>query len=56
MTDGQDGSVVAGADVNGQKTNAEGQVSFTFERFSWIRVKAEKSGAVRSNQLDILVF
>ena len=56
VTDGQDGSVVAGADVNGQKTNAEGQVSFTFERFSWIRVKAEKSGAVRSNQLDILVF
>jgi len=56
VTDGQDGSAVAGADVNGQKTNTEGQVSFTFKTSGWIRVKAEKSGSVRSNQHDILIF
>jgi len=56
VTDGRDGSVVAGADVNGQKTNAEGQVSVTFIETGRVGLKAQKSGSVRSNQLDILVI
>lgn len=55
VTDGRDGSVVVGADVNGQKTNAAGQVSVTFVQTGRIGVKAEKPGSIRSNRLDILV-
>jgi len=55
VTDGEDGSVVAGAEVNGQKTNSAGQVSVTFMQTGRIGVKAEKSGSIRSNQLDIVV-
>ena len=56
VTDGQTGSPVAGADVNGDISDANGHVSVTFAQVGLQKVKATKSDSIRSNQLSILVI
>jgi hypothetical protein len=56
VTDGQTGSPVAGADVNGDISDANGQVSVTFTKVGPTQVKAEKSDSTRSNALSIKVL
>ncbi|KAF5374444.1 hypothetical protein D9615_009101 [Tricholomella constricta] len=55
VTDGQNGDPIAGASVDGQTTDAAGQVSVTFTSAGVKGLKAEKEGTVRSNRLDIVV-
>ena len=55
VTDGQTGRPVAGADVNGDTSDANGHVSVTFTHAGQHTVKAQKSDSIRSNQLTILV-
>ena len=55
VTDGQDGSPVAGANVNGQTSDAYGHVSITFVQPGPKELKAEKSDSIRSNRLTIVV-
>ena len=55
VTNGRDGTPVAGADVNGYTTDAHGHVAITFTKSGVNTVKANKSGTVRSNRLDIKV-
>jgi len=56
VTDGQTGSPVAGADVNGDISDASGHVSVTFTKVGPTKVKAEKSDSIRSNALPIKVL
>lgn len=56
VTDGQSGDPVAGADVNGQASDANGHVSFTYMRTGNQEFKAEKSDSVRSNRLIVDVI
>ena len=56
MTDGQSGSPVAGAEVDGQTSDANGHVSLTFAKIGLQKVKAQKSDSVRSSQFDIEVL
>ena len=56
VTDGQTGSPVAGAEVNGDTSDANGNISVTFGTVGLKKVKAEKSDSIRSNRLTILVI
>lgn len=56
VTDGSTGSPVAGADVNGQTSDANGHVSITFKSRGAQKVKAEKSDSIRSSALKIIVI
>jgi hypothetical protein len=56
VTDGQNGSPVAGAEVNGQTSDANGHVSVTFTSSGAQKVKAEKSDSIRSDALTIVVL
>lgn len=56
VTDGSDGLPVAGADVNGDTSDANGHVSVTFEQAGVEVVKATQADSIRSNQLTILVI
>jgi len=56
VTDGQNGSPVAGAEVNGQTSDANGHVSVTFKSPGAQKVKAEKSDSIRSDALMIVVL
>ena len=56
MTNGQNDSPVAGADVNGKTIDANGHVSVTFAQVGFQDVKATKSGSIRSNRLYIEVI
>jgi len=57
VTDGQNNnSPVAGADVNGDISDANGHVSVTFTKVGPTQVKAEKSDSTRSNALSIKVL
>ena len=56
VTDGQSGSPVAGAKVDGQTSDANGHVSLTFAKIGLQKVKAQKSDSVRSSQFDIEVL
>jgi len=55
VTDGQNGGAVAGAVVDGNVSDANGQVSVTFAKRGRNEVKAEKSDSIRSNRLIIRV-
>jgi len=55
VTDGQTTKPVAGATVNGQTSNASGQVTVTFTQDGRQTVKATKSNAIRSNKITIIV-
>ena len=56
VTNGQSGSPVAGAIVNGKTTNSNGHVSFTFSTEGVKEFKALKSDSIRSNQHAVLVI
>ncbi|KAF8972319.1 hypothetical protein BDZ97DRAFT_1901378 [Flammula alnicola] len=55
VTDGTTGAPVAGADIDGQTSDANGKVSVTFGKTGLNGVKATKSDSIRSNQVEILV-
>ena len=56
VTDGETGSPVAGADVDGQTSDANGHVSLTFTKIGQEEVKAQMSDSIRSNQITITVL
>jgi hypothetical protein len=55
VTDGQIGSAVSGASFNGATSDSNGHVTVTFPTAGTYRVKAEKSGTIRSNGVIITV-
>jgi hypothetical protein len=55
VTDGQTGSPVAGANVNGKTSDTNGHVVLTFT-LGLKQLKAEKSDSIRSNRVTILVL
>ena len=63
MTDGQTGKPVAGATVNvvagvalvQGTTDANGHATVIFPLFSTVKLKATNPGAIRSNEITILV-
>ncbi|KAF8972342.1 hypothetical protein BDZ97DRAFT_1650233 [Flammula alnicola] len=55
VTDGTSGAPVAGADVHGQTSGADGKVSVTFAESGRKAVKASKSDSIRSNRIEVLV-
>ena len=56
VTDGQTGRPVAGADVDGDTSNAAGDVSVTFSELGQQTAKATKADSITSNQVTILVI
>jgi len=55
VTDGQTGNPIDGATVDGDTTDASGHVSVTFPHPGVQKLKATKPGAIRSNQIVIVV-
>jgi hypothetical protein len=55
VTDASSGSAVAGAEVDGQTSDANGHVSLTFTKPGRKEVKAKKSDSIRSSQFTIQV-
>jgi hypothetical protein len=55
VTDGQNGTPVAGASVGGQLTGADGSATFTFSTVGVHPLKAERADSVRSNTLGVCV-
>ena len=56
VTDGQTGRPVAGAEVDGHTSGADGKIIVTFAKAGVNGVKASKQSAIRSNKVDILVL
>ena len=56
VTDGQTGRAVAGAEVNGKISDANGHIQITFVKLGPNEVKAEKSDSIRSNRLTVEVI
>jgi hypothetical protein len=56
VTDGPDGSPVAGASVGGAVTGPDGRASVTFDTAGTRRLKAEHPAGVRSNALVICAY
>jgi hypothetical protein len=55
VTDGQDGSPVPAATVNGTPTATDGRAALTFANAGVYRLKAERADSVRSNALTLCV-
>jgi hypothetical protein len=55
VTDGQDGSPMAGASVGGQLTGADGTAQVSFAATGVQRLKAERADSLRSNALVVCV-
>ncbi len=55
VTDGQNGSPVAGASVGGQVTGADGGATLTFDTVGVHPLKADKADSVRSNTIGVCV-
>jgi hypothetical protein len=53
VTDGTNGSPMQGADVDGQMSNINGQVTFMFSTVGVKRLKARKADCIRSHELTI---
>jgi hypothetical protein len=56
VVDSQNNSAVAGASVGGATTGADGSATFTYPTAGTVRLKADKSDSVRSNELDVCVY
>lgn len=56
VTDGATGSPIAGAEVDGQTSDANGHVSVTFGSAGVKGVKAKKADSIRSNKLTVVVI
>jgi hypothetical protein len=55
VTDGKTDAAVAGADVGGSQTAADGSASVTFASTGLVALKASKAGSVRSNVVNVCV-
>jgi hypothetical protein len=55
VTDGQNGTAVAGASVAGAMTGADGKATISFNSAGVQRLKADRADSVRSNALNICV-
>ena len=55
VTDGSTGAAIAGAVIDGVTTEANGNAALTFGKKGVFKYKAEKSDAIRSNALVVLV-
>ena len=56
VTNGQNGTPIQGATVNGATTGADGTATFTPARSGLQTYKAEKPGSIRSNRIAVLVL
>jgi len=56
VIDGQDGSAISGASVGGTTTAADGTASVTYTSPGVVRLKAERSDSIRSNELDVCIY
>ena len=56
VIDGQDGSAISGASVGGSTTAADGTASVTYTSPGVVRLKAERSDSIRSNELDVCIY
>jgi hypothetical protein len=56
VTDGQDGSKIAGASVGGTLTGADGTAALSFDSPGLKRLKAERADSVRSNAVAVCVY
>jgi hypothetical protein len=55
VVNGIDGAPVEGASVGGAKTDKDGKVVVKFEESGVQRLKAEKQGAIRSNEVEVWI-
>ncbi|MFN2615619.1 MAG: hypothetical protein ABR581_00685 [Thermoleophilaceae bacterium] len=55
VTDGQNGSAIAGANVRGSLTGPDGRATLAFPQAGIYRLKAERSDSIRSNALVLCV-
>lgn len=55
VVDGQDGSPMAGASVNGTPTGSDGMASLSFGTAGIYRLKAERPDSIRSNAISVCV-
>ena len=55
VVDGQDGTAVPAATVNGATTGADGRASLTFANAGIYKLKAERADSVRSNSITLCV-
>jgi hypothetical protein len=55
VTDGSDGTPLAGASVGGATTGADGQAQVTFDQKGIYRLKAERADSIRSNAVPVCV-
>lgn len=56
VVDGQNSSAISGASVAGTTTAADGTASVTYTSPGVVRLKAERSDSIRSNELDVCVY
>jgi hypothetical protein len=56
VVDGQDNSPISGASVGGTTTASDGTASVTYASPGVVRLKAERSDSIRSNELDVCVY
>jgi hypothetical protein len=56
VVDGQDNSAISGASVGGTTTAADGTASVTYTSPGVVRLKAERSDSIRSNELDVCIY
>lgn len=55
VTDGKTGVAIAGAVIDGVTTDANGNAALTFGESGVFKLKAERSDAIRSNALVVVV-
>jgi hypothetical protein len=56
VVDGQDNSAISGASVGGTTTAADGTASVTYTAPGVVRLKADRSDSIRSNELDVCIY
>jgi len=56
VEDGRTGAAVEGAEVGGVRTNGDGRAELRFSTAGTQGLKAEASGSIRSNRLDLCVY
>jgi hypothetical protein len=56
VVDGQDDSAISGASVAGTTTGADGTATVTYSSPGVVRLKADRSDSIRSNELDVCIY
>jgi hypothetical protein len=56
VVDGQDNSAISGASVAGTTTGADGTATVAYSTPGDVRLKADRSDSIRSNELDVCIY